>query len=105
MKLWSDDIENILKTLNLSLETQKTLQNVMAEYYTQKRIYKQNSSRIRNRLLLDLKNGVKVDLKQYEQAFKEISEEYIQARIVFYCAVAENLDTENMNKLLEKIWE
>ncbi|WP_301008204.1 hypothetical protein [Helicobacter sp. UBA3407] len=81
------------------------LKSAMAEFYAEKRAYQKNNSRIRNRLLLDLKSGVKVDLKQYEKSFKEVEEEYIKARIAFYVAVAEILDTETMDKLLEKIWE
>lgn len=105
MQLWSNDLENTLKTLNLPIATQEALKSAMAEYYTEKLIYQQNSYRIRNRLLQDLKNDVKVDLGEYEQAFKEVSEEYIQARIAFYCAVAKILDKTSMNELLEKILE
>ncbi len=104
-QLWGNEIENILKIPNLSPIAQEALKNAMAEYYAEKRAYQQNNYRIRNRLLLDLKNGVKVDLAQYEEAFKEVSEEYIKARISFYYAIAEILDTESMEKLLERIWE
>lgn len=103
VQLWSNEIENILKNLNLTPQRQEMLKSAMAEFYAEKRAYQQNGYRIRNRLLLDLKNGTKADLEQYEQAFQEVSEEYIKARIAFYCAVAEVLDTENMEKLLESL--
>lgn len=104
-QLWSSDVENALKSLSLTPKAQEMLKSAMAEFYAEKRAYQKNNSRIRNRLLLDLKSGVKVDLKQYEKSFKEVEEEYIKARIAFYVAVAEILDTETMDKLLKKIWE
>ncbi len=103
VQLWSNEIENILKNLSLTPKRQEILKSAMAEFYAEKRAYQQNGYRIRNRLLLDLKNGTKVDLEQYEQAFKEVSEEYIKARIAFYCVVVEILDTDNMEKLLESL--
>lgn len=103
VQLWGNDIESILKNLSLTPNKQEVLKSAMAEFYAEKRAYQQNGYRIRNRLLLDLKNGTKVDLEQYEQAFKEVSEEYIKARIAFYCAVAEILDTENMERLLKNL--
>ena len=103
VQLWSNEIENTLKNLSLTSQRQEMLKSAMAEFYAEKRAYQQNGYRIRNRLLLDLKNGTKVDLEQYKQAFQEVSEEYIKARIAFYCAVAEILDAENMEKLLESL--
>ncbi|MBD5164515.1 hypothetical protein [Helicobacter sp.] len=103
VQLWSNEIENTLKNLSLTPQRQEMLKSAMAEFYAEKRAYQQNGYRIRNRLLLDLKNGTKVDLEQYKQAFQEVSEEYIKARIAFYCAVAEILDAENMEKLLESL--
>lgn len=105
IQIWSNDIENTLKTLNLTPKIQERLKSAMVEFYAEKHAYQQNVYRIRNRLLLDLKNKSKVDLERYKQAFKEVSDEYIEARIIFYHSIVEILDTEQMNKLLEKIWE
>ena len=104
-QLWSNDVGNTLKSLSLTPKAQESLKSAMAEFYAEKHAYQKNNSRIRNRLLLDLKSGVEVDLKQYEESFKEVGEEYIKARIAFYISVAEILDTETMDKFLEKIWE
>lgn len=102
MQVWGNNIENALKTLTLTPEKQEMLKKAMAEFYAEKLVYQQNSYRIRNRLLLDLKGQTKVDLGQYEQAFKEVSDEYIKARIAFYSAIAEVLNAEDMEKLLER---
>ncbi len=99
---WSGEFENSFKNLHLTPKAQEMLKSAMAEFYTQKLVYQRNSYHIRNKLLLDLKNQTKVDLGQYKQALKEVSDKYIEARIAFYSTIAEILEAEDMEKFLEK---
>lgn len=96
------DISEVLQRMQFDPKKQELLKTAVGDFYAQKRAYAKNNHRIRNKMLIALQLG-ETNLTQYVESLKEVSEQYIIAKVAFYRAVVGILGKEQTEELIEKL--
>ena len=99
---FADNIFNTLENMKFDAKTKESLKVAMVDFYAESRAYSRNSHIVRDKMLLALQNG-NTDTTAYEEAFKELSEQFICAEIAFYHAVVETIGSERTGHLIEHL--
>ncbi|MBX7490682.1 hypothetical protein [Helicobacter turcicus] len=98
------EIAEVLQTMQFDATKQDLLREAVGEFYVQKRVYMRNNYRIRDKMLIALQQK-ETNLTQYVELLKEVSEQYILAKVAFYRAVVGILGEKQTEKLIEKLNE
>ena len=99
---FADNIFHTLENMKFDDKTKESLKVAMVDFYAESRAYARNSHLIRDKMLLALQNG-NTDMTTYEEAFKKLSEQFIQSEITFYRAVVEIICSERTGHLIEHL--
>ncbi|EEO25491.1 hypothetical protein [Helicobacter winghamensis] len=98
------EITEALQAMQFDTTKQDLLREAVGEFYTQKRVYMQNNYRIRDKMLIALQQK-ETNLTRYVESLKEVSEQYILAKIAFYREVVGILGEKQTEKLIEMLNE
>lgn len=98
------DIAEVLQGMRFDKTKQELLKTAMEDFYVQKRVYIKNNDRIRNKILIALQ-AKEENLTPYMEPLKEVSEQYIAAKLAFYRAVVGILGEEQTQEFIENLNE